>query len=176
MRRVSVFAFVSCLMAAPAFAQETPSFDVSGGYSFLRDQEVEENFHGWVASVTGNLSPLLGITGEIGGNYKTVDVIGTDVSLSVHSFLVGPRLAARTNPAFTPFVHVLDGAARGSASVLGQSESATDFALQPGGGVDFWVRENVGVRAGADYRRVFSEGEGSNEFRFQLGIVLAVPR
>src|SRR5262245_7389866 len=75
MRRVLLFVcFV--VVSAPAYAQEAPSFDVSGGYSFVRDQEIEENLHGWVGSVTGYFSPAFGITGELGGNYKTLQLLG----------------------------------------------------------------------------------------------------
>jgi len=79
-------ALVLCL-SFPAFAQQTPAVDVSGSYSFLRDQEVEQNFHGWLVSVAGNMNDWFGIVGEVGGNYKTVTILGTDLDLSVHSFL-----------------------------------------------------------------------------------------
>jgi opacity protein-like surface antigen len=171
MRHALIAVFLAAT-AGNAYAQETPAFDVSGGYSFLRDQSVEENFHGWVASATGNFSPLFGITGEIGGNYKTVQILGTDLNFSVHSYMAGPRFTARGSAGFTPFAQLLVGAARASGSVLGFSASGTEFAMQPGGGVDFWLQPNVGIRAGGDYRRIFAE-EGADEFRFHFDIVLA---
>jgi hypothetical protein len=161
--RVLAALFVLAL-SAPAYAQDFPRFDVSGGYSFLRAEE--ENFNGWLASITGNVTPGLGVTGEVSGHYATLD--GEDVNF--HSYLVGPRFAARQNPAITPWVHVLFGAVRTGGDTF---DTFTDFALQPGGGVDFWANPNFGVRAGVDYRRVFFEGEGSNHFRFQVGVVLA---
>jgi hypothetical protein len=36
-----------------------------------------------------------------------------------------------------------------------------------------WIRPKVGIRVGADYRRVFAEDEGVNEFRVHAGIVLS---
>ena len=42
-----------------------------------------------------------------------------------------------------------------------QEESATNFALEVGGGVNFGVTENAGIRFGVDYLRVFAEDEGS---------------
>jgi opacity protein-like surface antigen len=162
-----------CLLwfAFPALAQDTPTVDVSGGYSFLRDQDVEENFHGWLAAVAGNINPWLGIVGEVGGNYKTLQLFATEVSFSVHSFMFGPRISSRQNQSVTPFFQVLLGAARASGSVFGQSDSTTEFAIQPGGGADFWLRPNVGIRVGGDYRRIVAD-EGTNEFRFHAGIVL----
>ena len=143
-----VAGFVLCL-SLPALAQQTPAVEVSGGYSFVRDQEVEENFQGWLASVAGNFNQWFGIAGEVGGNYKTVQVLGTDVDLSLHSFLAGPRFSARQTQNVTPFGQILLGAVRGSGSVLGEGETATDFALQPGGGVDFRLRPRFGIRVGA---------------------------
>jgi hypothetical protein len=170
--RTSLVLILSLLTPTAAYAQETPAMDVAAGYAFLRDQDLEDNFHGWLAAVAGNVTPTIGIVGEVGGNYTTVQVLGTDISFSVHSFLGGPRFSIRQNPGVTPFFHFLAGAVRGSASVVGQSESSTEFAIQPGGGVDFWLRPNVGLRAGADYRRIL-EDAGTNEFRIQVGLVFS---
>lgn len=167
---------VLCL-SGPTFAQGfTPAVEVSGGYSFLRDDDLDENLHGWVASAAGTATKWLSIVGEVGGNYKTVDVFGTDFSFSIHSFMGGPRVSARLPGSVTPFGQVLVGGVRGTVSVLGESDSSTEFGLQLGGGVDFWVRPRLGLRIGADYRRVFIEEaeEGLNEFRFHAGIVLGV--
>lgn len=157
---------------APTLAQQTPAVDISGGYSFLRDQEIETNFHGWVASMAGNVNEWFGIVGEVGGNYRTLQAFDTDIDLSVHSFLAGPRFSGR-GAQVTSFGQVLLGVARASAGVLGETASVTEFALQPGGGVDVWLRPNVGIRVGGDYRRIFAEGAGTNEFRFHVGIVVA---
>jgi opacity protein-like surface antigen len=173
MRTTLVLAVLLVCTPTVSFAQDTPAFDVSGGYSFLRDQEIEENFHGWLVSAGGNFNDWFGIVGEVGGNYKTLDVLGSDLDLSIHSFMVGPRFAAHTNPSVTPYGQFLVGAARASGSILGESESTTELAIQPGAGVDFWVRPRLGIRVGGDYRRILVEEAGSNEFRFHAGIVLS---
>lgn len=166
-------AFMIGLSAVPALAQDAPAFDVSGGYSLVRDGDVEETFHGWLASATGYVTPWFGITGEVGGNYKGIEVLGADVDLSVHSFMAGPRLTVRSSAGVTPFAQLLVGAARLSGDVLGIGDSSTEFALQPGGGVDIWLSSRAGIRVGADYRRVFVEDDGINEFRFHVGVVVS---
>lgn len=148
------------LMALPAAAQTTPAFDVSGGYSYLRDAA---NFNGWFASVAGNVSPTLGVVGEVGGNYKD--------PVSLHTFMVGPRLVSRNSDAFTPWAQVLVGAARSSVDVGGLSASTTGFSVQPGVGVDYWVAPHKGVRVGVDYRRIFGDTD-TNQLRFTVGVVL----
>lgn len=168
-----VLSVVLCL-SVEAFGQEFPKAEVSAGYSFLRDETIDRNSHGWVGSVAGNLSPLLGIVGEIGGNYNTTQILGSDLDLRIHSFLGGAQFSARANPRITPFAHFLLGVARTSGSYLGTGASTTDFAIQPGGGVDWWMRPKVGVRIGGDYRRIFYDGGDSNEFRIQAGLVLKI--
>lgn len=155
------------MMALPAAAQTTtPAFEVAGGYSYLRhfnDTVDDTNLNGWFASVAGNLSSGLAIVGEVDGNYKD--------SLNLYSFMAGPRVASHKNAALTPWVQVLVGGAR--SSVDGFDVSSTEFALQPGAGVDFWVAPKVGVRVGADYRRIFGDAD-ANEFRFTAGVVLGL--
>jgi hypothetical protein len=156
-----------------SLAQETtPAGDVGGGYSFLRENDLEENLHGWMASFAANLNRVIGVVGEVGGNSKTYTVAGTDIDLNVYAFMFGPRFSAR-QARVTPFGQFLLGAARASVSVLGESESTTEFAVQPGGGVDIWVAPRVAIRTGADYRYIFAEDEGSDEFRFYVGVAFA---
>ena len=52
----------------------------------------------------------------------------------------------------------------------------TKLALQPGLGINVMVTNKVGMRVTADYRRVFlgEDRGGENEFRFTIGIVLAL--
>jgi len=174
---IGVAALLVCL-SVPAFAQDTvPAVDIGGGYSFLRDQDLEENFHGWVASVAGNLNRWMGVVGEVGGNYKTENIL-VDVDFSVHSFMGGVRFSARQAGGVTPFGQILLGGVRGSVSALGESESSTEFAIQPGAGVDIWLRPRFGIRVGGDYRRIFvseeDDGEDSNEYRFYAGVVLGL--
>jgi opacity protein-like surface antigen len=162
-----LFSFV---VAAPVAAQDHKG-DVAFSYSILHDSDVEETFPtGWSLAVNSNLNDKWGLVGEVGGNYKTIDVFGSDMSLKVHSYLGGVRL--RSDKAkYVPFAQLLAGMARGSVSFLGEEEDSSDFAIQPGAGVDFRVTDRFGVRVQGDYRIITSE-ESVNEFRFSVGGVL----
>jgi len=161
---------MSALSSAPAAAQEHKG-DVAFSYSVLHDSDVEETFpKGWSVAVNGHLNSLLGVVGEIGGNYKTMDVFGSDLSMSVHSFLGGVRVR-RDAGTMVPFAQVLAGVARANVSWLGEDDDATEFAMQPGGGVDFRLTERFGLRVQGDYRIITGE-ETANEFRFAVGGVL----
>jgi len=61
--KVKIFCVVFALFASvPAFAQ---SFDIGGGFQFMRDQDAKGNYPGWFGQVGGNLSPTLGVVGEV---------------------------------------------------------------------------------------------------------------
>jgi hypothetical protein len=185
LRTAVVAAALSVFAPAISFAQDAPKWDVSAGYSLLNDStlgdEIDEGtFHGWLASFNYNVTPLIGITGEVGRNSKSLEEFGglVDADISFTSYLVGPRVGRRVEKVGY-FGQVLFGGVRSEASVdlLGESlldgEASNDFAIQPGAGVDYFVTPNTGLRVGVDYRRVFYEGEGSNQFRFHVGIVFS---
>src|SRR5262245_1638082 len=180
-----------------AFAQNTPEFEASVGYSWLHQRPARAvatfDRHGWVASAAGNVNSWFGIKGEVGGDYS--DRIHQDV----HSFLGGVQFTARRNPRVTPWAHFLLGVVRtGEGGGLANPESLTsvilpdgsivprgipiflpetrtDFAIQPGFGFDLRLRSNFGVRFGADYRRRSGPGTVDRDsVRLQAGIVFRI--
>lgn len=183
--------------AAPVSAQTVPKVEVSGGYQFLNlaaEGRNESMPAGWYADVAGNLTPMLGLVFQVGGNYKTIDesisLGGVTATVTadtrVHEFLGGVRLNLRSNPAIVPFAQFLAGAIHGSADVsasatlpgippisISEDVSGTNFGLGAGGGVNFALTQAVGLRVGADYLHAFEDDGGGNLFRFHVGIVIA---
>jgi len=169
-------------LAAPAWAQDVPAAEISGGYNLLKFTD-ETLPGGWYADVAGNATSMFGIVGQVSGNYKSVDVLGVSVDTKVHTFMGGARVTARVNSPLSGFAQVLAGAARadGSSDLSGLlpfavSDSTTDAALQIGGGVSYIPSRGVGARVGADYVRIFSEEEGTNVFRFSAGVIVPLGR
>jgi opacity protein-like surface antigen len=180
-------------VAVPAVAQTTPRTEISGGYQFLtfsvEGDDNESMPKGWYADVAGNLTPMIGVVFQVGGNYKTFDesitvgglTLAASADLKVHLFLGGIRINARQNSAFVPYGQVLVGAANSSVDLTGtipgipsfsQEESATNFTLELGGGVNFGLTDNTGVRFGVDYLRAFADEDDVNAFRFHVGVVI----
>jgi hypothetical protein len=154
-----------------ALAADYPTVEVAGGYAILHDNSVSQNFPtGWFLSASGNISQVLGIVGELSGAYKTASLLGTDVNLSMHSFMAGPKFASRQGQV-TPFAQLLVGAARASGGILGVSVSETDLAVQPGAGIDVNLGPNLGFRLGANYRIIKATDSSVKEFQFVAGIV-----
>jgi opacity protein-like surface antigen len=181
-------------VSVPVAAQTTPRTEISGGYQFVTfsvDEESESLPKGWYFDVAGNVSPMLGIVFQVGGNYKTFEESVTlgggtftaTADLKVHEFLGGVRLSARDNPKLVPYGQLLVGGINGSIDLtttstipgvpaFSQDDSSTNFALVLGGGVNFGVAESVGIRFGVNYLRIFEEDAGSNVFGFHVGVVV----
>ena len=161
--------------ALPAAAQAVPKAELSVGYQFLRAQQgddFKENFPaGWYVDVVGNVTSILGIVGEVGGNYKTLTFDSTDFKIKLHDFAGGVRVSGRKNAKAVPFGQVLFGGVHVSPE---GEDSETDKMVQVGGGVKVMQSANArfGVNIGADYIRIFpkDEDEGVNVFRFVIGI------
>ena len=202
MQRMCVRVLSICVVvlgvAAPVAAQTTPRTEISGGYQFLSfeaEGESESMPKGWYADVTGNLTPVIGVVFQVGGNYKTFEesvtvggfTLAASADLKVHEFLGGVRLSARQSSAFVPYGQFLLGAVNSSVDVtttstipgvpsLSESDSATNFAIELGGGVNFGLTENTGIRFGVDYLRAFAgeeDVEDVDAFRFHVGIVFS---
>jgi opacity protein-like surface antigen len=193
--RVLGYYLVVLGVAVPVSAQTAPRTEISGGYQFVTfsvDGENESLPKGWYFDVAGNLTPMLGVVFQVGGNYKTFEesvtigpgTVTATADLDVHEFLGGLRVNARGNSALVPYGQVLVGGVVSSVELTASStipgvpgfseeESATNFGLEVGGGVNFRVAENTGIRFGVDYVRVFAEDdEGVNVFRFHVGVVV----
>jgi opacity protein-like surface antigen len=191
--RVLSIGVVFLAVAVPATAQTTPRTEISGGYQFLsfavEGQDNESIPKGWYADVAGNLTPMIGVVFQVGGNYKTFNesitvgglTLAASADLKVHLFLGGIRINARQNSAFVPYGQVLVGAANSSVDLTGtipgipsfsQEESATNFTLELGGGVNFGLTDNTGIRFGVDYLRAFADEDDVNAFRFHVGVVI----
>jgi opacity protein-like surface antigen len=160
------------LASLPALAQGVPKAEVFGGYSWAGG-----NFHGWNASVTGNINKRLGIVADFSGHYGSELEGSILIKKDAHSFLFGPRFSFRRGKRVAPFVYALLGATRfhESATVSGQKlfDSDTGFSSALGGGLDIKVNDRVAIRAfQIDYLRPNFFGEAHNRGRLAFGVVL----
>ncbi len=174
---VRLIQLIACIasLCAPAFCEDLPPIKISLGYSQLRDQTVQSNAHGWVATLSGDVNRWLGLKGEVGGNIATHNAFGTNFQFGASSFFGGASVTPFAWRHATPFTHFLFGAVRSTAAQSGFAAEDYDFAMQPGGGMDLWLRPGLGIRFGTDYRITpKQEFTGSRGFRFQIGIVAEI--
>lgn len=160
--------------ALPAAAQEVPKIEVSGGYSVLRVTrglginlaDVKETLHGWYAEAVHNETGMLAVVAQVGGGYQTVQ----RQNVKLIEFAAGVRLNRRATERMVPFVQVLVGATHFSPSVgytniESQPGRANNASVHVGGGVTLTSAARLGVRIGAEYVRIFTEGSPSTKER-----------
>lgn len=167
-------------LAAPTVAvgADGPPVDVAVGYSFLRlipsEGDGTNMPAGWVAAVGGQLSGFLGLVSQVSGNYKTETFFGTDVREEVHAFGAGPRIASPSGPT-RGYGQVLFGASNLSASGGGESESETDFTIEPCVGVDVAATNGVGLRLGANLLLIRAKsGPSTHSWEKAAQVIVAI--
>jgi opacity protein-like surface antigen len=163
-------------------APPLPLVEASAGYAYLRDTTIEEDFPvGWYFSAAANLSSWFGVTGEItGAHKKAIEIAPVTAKANLYTFMGGPRVFFQRGR-IVPFAQFLVGTAhlRWSATApvgaLDVSDSDTQFAFQPGGGVTVLLAEHVSLRAAVDYRRiVFTADDFDEEDESQVRVTAGV--
>lgn len=176
MRRILLVVSLFFLLPLCAKAQETPTAEVYGGYSFLH-AEKGRDFHGWNGSVCVNLNKWFGVVADASGHYDatsssfvvTVPVtpgfpptpefpviaFNTKTSTSIHTVMVGPRFSYRKTEKLTPFAHALFGVSRahtrlrsvdGISETFTFSDNNTTFAMAIGAGLDVKISKLLALR------------------------------
>ena len=173
MRKVFLTALLALLLVQHAAAQEaTPKAELFGGYSYAGG-----NFHGWNASVAGNVNKWFGLVADFTGHYGGgTDEDGFDERERVYGYHFGPRFSAR-GKRVTVFAHVLAGASslRTRLTGFGQRFEFNDTGLSfvLGGGLDIKVNDRLSIRAfQLDYLRARFFGETENRGRLAFGLVI----
>lgn len=162
------------LFTGSALAQDTPEFEIFGGYSYIKVNEGGAGTsydlqRGWSASLSPNLNRWFGLTADFSGHYETVGGAAT----KIHLFTFGPRFTFHRSERFTAYFHTLAGGTRISTSFLGMNASDTGFAGIGGGGFDVHASERLSVRVGQlDYVVTRFAGRYQHDFRYSAGVVI----
>lgn len=143
------------LAAIPASAQNRVS-DVSVSASSLTEIHTGATLPGITSLFSATDNRGLGVTGEV-----------TACQFALW-LLAGPRFSASLDSRRTVYAQVLGG--------LVMAGGEPFFAIQPGAGVDFWIRRGLGVRAGADYQQWLTDREPVHVFRMHAGVVIGMRR
>jgi hypothetical protein len=156
----------------------TPEFEVSGTYSFVRANGSNSsgfNLNGGSGSLTYNFTHWLAVVGD--GGWYHFGGLPSDLSSYMVTYAGGPRITFRNHERFIPFVQVLAGGARLSATSGGIHAADNAFLIMPGAGIDLGLHHGFAIRAiQVDYIATRFEGsDGSratqNNFRISAGIV-----
>jgi hypothetical protein len=176
--RPPLFLFVAIAMsglARPVDAQTARALEVSAGYEFTRDPSLDVNFPaGWHVGVAASVRAWLSIAGSYDDSRRTIASPVGDLRFGLRAAMGGLRASARVGRA-TEFGQVLAGAVRASGSAFGESQAATHFGVQAGGGIDYPFGSKLAARIELDYRVVAnSGGDLGRQFRALTGLAFAV--
>ena len=181
------FLLLVLLYASAGFAQQSPAWELFGGYSFERSdvreyykstpilytfREQYINLNGWELAVTENVNRWVGGTLQLTGHYKSPVVRGAKNREQMFSILYGPRFAHRMSWA-TPYGHVLFGAGRAAVTVSpGPHATETSFVVAAGTGLDVNLREKAAVRIlQIQYSPMNQVGTKNHKFQASAGVV-----
>ena len=130
---------------------------------------------GWQGSIDYNLNPWIGVVVEATGTYKNQ---GVDGKTSVYTGMAGGQLYPFKHHKITPFGRVLYGAgyyelAFPSLSPFPSSSiTSSSAAWDVGGGVDYFITRNFGIRAiQLDYDKEESFKASRVGYRVSFGVV-----
>jgi hypothetical protein len=184
------------LAAFTANAQDHNKVEFFGGYQYLSvdtgfdeiDSEFDgrSGFHGFNASVTGNVHKSFGLKFDFSTHSKNIfEDSDITVKLRTSQYLGGIQLKnnATDGPTVKPFAHILAGVANqkiscsgfcGETDVEGTSsspfsESQNSFAMVFGGGLDVKVHKRVDIRVfQIDYNPIWFKGNDNLELDSRL--------
>ena len=155
----------------------TPEFEASGAYSFARangSNSTSFATNGASGAFTYNFKFWLSAVGD--GAWYHFGGLPTNLSSYMITYAVGPRITFRYHQHFIPFVQVLAGGARLSASSDGTHATENGLLIMPGVGIDLALHHHFAIRAlQVDYMATrFGVANGSNatqnNFRISGGI------
>jgi hypothetical protein len=163
---LTVLILFTMVHTASAQSRDPYFTDLSANYDFVYHETGDTSHAGAhvdVASTWKRDVPFVGPVGEVGFNHfeggTIVDAMG------------GLRVRANTDFFVLPYAQVLVGLYHCGVCNI------NDFALQPGGGVDFRTgSRNVRIRVQFDYRRVFDSVISFNAARLSAGVVVPLNR
>jgi hypothetical protein len=156
-------------MRVSAQAARPHGFDVAASYVLLNAIEYGNDYHeGWLMSVAGYPTGVLGVVGEIGGSYKkTISPLDAfELNSSFYNFMVGPRITSHRDRVVVPFGQLMFGRVRVGNNLGGY---VTNVSWQPGAGVDIGLTRVLGIRFQGDYRLLPIEGLNLKQFRIAVG-------
>lgn len=183
------------VFAGYASAQDHPTAEAFGGYSYLRENPdngyAGVGYNGGSGSISVNPTSWLGVVADFGGYHWSGSENGGNFDFSEFSYLVGPKFALRRGR-FTPFVQTLFGGLRLSGTSCFEDDGAaprhhretsgdcssgnnSGFATAIGGGIDWNATDHIGVRlAQAEYvlsQLSYFNPTHQNNFRYSVGVV-----
>jgi len=152
--------------------------EFAADYSYVRGDAANGgglNLNGGDVSLAFAVAGPLSLVGDVGAN-RTGNVSATGLSVTISTFMAGPRLSLIRNARFRPSLQTLIGAARASGSVFSAIGNTTGFAVAPGLRLDYALSSRFSLRLlEADYRfSTYRQNDNDREKSVRLGAGIVV--
>jgi hypothetical protein len=174
MQKFFVLVVLLGLLAIPMMASDTPRVAVFGGWQYQHFggdlSDLGNVPKGFDFSVTGNLNKHIGVTGDFGGSFKSVD----GFSGHLYTYSGGPVIQGDAGGRINPFVHFLFGGFTIGGSIVDVGGGSTNgYTMMPGGGVDAKIAKSVAIRViQFDWVYLHANGVGEkSNVRLASGVV-----
>lgn len=158
--------------APPRSSYDGPRFTLASGYEYVHFKSAP--FSANMSGIHTSLAYALNDTFAVEGN--VVAAFGGDVfqsgEMSKYVLLTGGgRIYWDRNPRrFSPWLHAAVGLAHVNPQIARSSKNG--FALQAGGGVDYFLNPQFSLRGEVDYVR--TQLYSSSQNNFQIGVGFAI--
>ena len=181
------FATVVVLLysSLPAFPQEYPKYEFSGGFSYVGIEE--RNWVGWKISGVRNFNHYFGIAVDIAGldSSKTEDVLWVQYKTDNrrYLFLAGPQFTSRSGGNWIHYLRLLMGASmtsiqskfvtRDGELFSSGSKNMNAFAMTLGGGINYRLRGPFAIRLfQADFLNTYGDLGWERGAMISFGLII----
>lgn len=173
MKRIWLLMPLFLCLCASAKAQETPHWEVAGGYTYV-DANFQPSYSSRFTLNGGNLSLAENANSWFGARFEFSALGGTEggVNVNAQTYTFGPVFSYRRFERVTPYAHAQFGVIRATAGYLGISEAANKLDITGGGGVDFAINRRAAVRFQGDYLMTRFLTLRQNNLQLSVGLVL----
>ena len=158
------------IVPVSAWAQETPRFEIFGGYSGFLANANATNFYlnGVGFAAQENLNSWFGGVLDFSTHFGKENGFKTNTQ----TISYGPVFSYRKSKSIVPFAHAMVGVERGGTNYLGISQPEERLAVLAGGGLDIKVRPNIALRlVQVDYVYSGFSNTRQDNLRFSAGVV-----
>jgi Outer membrane protein beta-barrel domain len=158
------------VLPVSAWAQETPRFEIFGGYSNFYANVNNSSFdmNGVTVSAQENLNSWFGGVLDFSTHFGKENGLKTNAQ----TISYGPVFSYRKAKVIVPFAHTMVGVERGGTNYLNISQPEERLAVLAGGGLDVKVSPRIALRL-IQFDYVYSGFSNTRQdnLRFSAGVV-----
>jgi len=156
----------------PRGSYDGPRLTLAAGYEYVhfKSAPFSANMSGIHTSLAYSLNDWFAAEGSVVAAFGG-DVFASGEMSKYVLFTGGGRVFWERNPKrFSPWMHALVGVAHVNPQIAHSSKNG--FAVQAGGGVDYFLTQQFSLRGEADYVRTLLYSASQNNFQIGVGFVL----